>query len=862
MKTKPGIDVMSPLKGAALSLTLWVGMVGHDVRAQGPPELSVPKQATKSVLDGWLNGPPGSPAPDGYTVGSIPATSSVIHFYMKTYRTWNGATLDEQIEMYFEVSVASATTITVDLDIDHNHSHASPSGTDVDRRIVITRGGSTQVFKVTSTGSSGTQLSSTAQANRNDPTLWTAEIQLSTSDLGLTVIPSVMGMYIGLNTTPVTNYPFGASPTSMNFWAHVLTRHPTDFAIVLDNSGSMLSVDGLPPPDNSRWARLKRATDLFAAALALFRDPILVDRIGISQYSWTCGDPMNGDHTGDVQGLTSSLTFVNVPAVPTGSTASFTSANTVDPAPDNCTPIERGLTYALMEQGNFDATTDPLRDRMVILLSDGLHNMPSVGFNYSAFSPKQEALVQVQTVAIGPDGVVNTLLLDNIANNFNGKTPDRARYTNTATFAQLLRAFIETLEGPFAINFVDVNAGTYSPGPADKLVFIGVWNNRMSAQNLVVQQGGATRTGTPFVSQKTGYAMAVFTNPSPTGWSIAGPSGTAAPDAVYVLADLRVYAEFIVEQRRYAAGEPMLLAASLRDQGSPVIGADVTAEIDAPATGLGNYLSTVQEDCSFGRPRLPDRFGVDSTKLSAVNARAAATASRPAAPAAQDPLPGRYQLAAADFARCKMAGLGRDSLPGQHLFDDGSHGDLIAGDGVYTLAFGGTGLEGTRNFVFHVRGRTTDGIDFTRTRRLSRYVGIVPDANATDQAIQSAGTINTLRVANVFFLPRDRLGNYLGPGFAGDFEVRSIGGELVGAVSDLENGYYRQTVRYSARGPEPIVTVAMPGTTFKKIIDFHPRPLISRIALKWLCLVIIAILLLLLLWSLKRGRATVQPSSP
>jgi len=223
---------------------------------------------------------------------------------------------------------------------------------------------------------------------------------------------------------------------------------------------------------------------------------------------------------------------------------------------------------------------------------------------------------------------------------------------------------------------------------------------------------------------------------------------------------------------------------------------------------------------------------------------------------ARDPLPGRYQLAATDFARCHLAGLRRDSLPGERLYDDGSHGDLAPDDGVYTLAFSATGLEGTRNFVFHMVGVTADGIGFARTRRLSRYVGVVPDPGATDQAIVLGGTMNSLQVAHIFFLPRDRLGNYLGPGFAQSFEVRSIGAQLVGAITDLENGYYRQTIRYPARGPEPAVTVLMPGTTFKDVIEFHPTPAIFKLLLRWACFIIVVILFALLLWRWRKAAST------
>src|SRR5258708_16000996 len=197
--------------------------------------------------------------------------------------------------------------------------------------------------------------------------------------------------------------------------------------------------------------------------------------------------------------------------------------------------------------------------------------------------------------------------------------------------------------------------------------------------------------------------------------------------------------------------------------------------------------------------------------------RVTAQASRDSA---GEPLPGRYYLVGQHRERCPKIGFGRDTLIGQRLYDDGSHGDIIPGDGVYTLAFAQTSQEGTRNFLFHMRGRTADGIKFTRTRRLSRYIRIQPASAATNAIVQAGPTNAGQQLVHVYLLPRYSLSNYLGPGFAHRFRARVVGARLLGPIIDLGNGYYDQALEYPTRRPAPVLEISMAGTCFVKKIQF------------------------------------------
>src|SRR5258705_533147 len=310
------------------------------------PQLVIPKKDVSSVLDGQMTGS------DAYTVTD--ATSPPLTFYIKTYRgvDMTGA-IDEQIQLYLSVVdntpdvmsdvtptdlVADTIRITFDIDNDHQLTAA-------DRTVLILRKPSVVACAAcVKVGDWNLMTSANLPSSQwrivNTNSQWSAEIQIKAADLGLNSIPSLIGMGIRVRDT---GQFFGVDHPSTNvaLWDRLRSRNPIDFAIVLDNSGSMLLLDGLA---DSRWARAKRAADLFAAAIALFPDLNFDDHIAISQYAWTCGDPSpSGDITGAVSGLPGLLNFGPIPSVPTDPAPSYTAASTAAPLPNNCTPIQRGL---------------------------------------------------------------------------------------------------------------------------------------------------------------------------------------------------------------------------------------------------------------------------------------------------------------------------------------------------------------------------------------------------------------------------------------------------------------------------------------------------------------------------------------
>lgn len=819
---------------------------------------------------------------------------------VKRYRSSTG---HEELRIYFAVhdisdsNTAIEDTIEFIFDRLHDHGNTGSTGTFPDDRMIrieriaidclsncpaarVSRSGILNEFAGSGTAivvSNSAILSNNPGEYSIEPVGfnlgWTGEMVLTPADLGWSTFPQVMGFAVrassgnqnaidagnplpGSPAVPVASYPLdGANivtETNPDIWANLKMRYPIEYAISLDYSGSMRATDG---DTLTRWERAKRATDLFVATLGLFKDEhnVIGDTISVSQYSWGCS---GSDTTGNVSGVSGAETPIPDPS----DSGSYTEGNNDNPPSNNCTPILRGIEYALEDQLSFSSPGSDLKDRITLLLSDGFHNRPSgtsTDFKNdpgSFFTANQKDFTQLRTVAMGPDGTAGTDLLSAISLEFQGGDmyAHEAKYVQTSNFNELMDAFIETLEAPLTVNEVAKVGINYTPGAPDLMVFIGVWDTAVNANELTVMAGGAPATGTVITNTDIGYAAFVVKDPpANVNWTVS--TGGAAPDYEFALMDLRILARFLVEQKSYYAGDSMLLQVSLKDNAQPILGATVTADIAKPGEGLGDYLSQIQPDCGTADPQIPGRghdrpyqyllasqikYRTDST-----SGTAAATSTVSGSTSVGDPVTGRHALAAHHFARCQNEGLDRDNLPGVQLYDDGTHGDPLPNDGVYSLSYA-LDEEGTYNMRFFAVGQTSDGMDFSRTRRISQYASIRPDEESTQTQTQNMGISNGLVNYAVYFLPQDNLGNYMGPGFKTKFKLSTSSGVFASEVVDLNNGYYAQLIRYPQGSPEPTVTITTTDGCFEKTVGDTPS--ISKLI--WFLLFII--LLLFILWLL------------
>ena len=155
--------------------------------------------------------------------------------------------------------------------------------------------------------------------------------------------------------------------------------------------------------------------------------------------------------------------------------------------------------------------------------------------------------------------------------------------------------------------------------------------------------------------------------------------------------------------------------------------------------------------------------------------------------------------------------------------------DFLTTEGVYTFHFQATYGEactGTRELIWSLH--VDPGLDPSRTTVTTNVSG-------------GTGTIS--------IVPKDKFGNNLGPGRAGDFSVTGAPGTTVsGPVGDNGDGSYTVPINWDpGSGSAPGVVIGQPGRP--PIVVHEPKPPVKDHCAKWklLCLVLTILLLLLLL---------------
>lgn len=781
-------------------------------------DLVVPKRSVQGTIDGLA-------AANEYS--TLKSFTSLGSFQIQTYR--DPSTGDEEMQLLITViDGISSNNDHIRIYFDINHGHTSPEA--IYKQIEITRGGTANVGDAANLNGSPSSPSALPGARWNvadNGANWVAEVKILPSDLDLNGIPSLMGLYIQVfdnDALSAGHYPASAlAINDVGDWANLKTRYPIDYMIVLDYSGSMLS--------QSKWDNAKRAADFFANTMSILSDASgFDDRLGLVTFNWPCFDVADATKT--------EKDLAPIGAFPVGE---YTNG-IVDPASDNCTPIGAGLAKAFgvpnLNATETDETTQ--KERGVLLLSDGLQNRPGSTFlptdtgydpcpmeaDWNACAMGTESNVPVSTVAFGEgDWSVDTDLLQDIQTRYLGTFA--TTYNLSTNVEDLKEAFIDGLEDFYTTNLSyagALNDFVIIPGN-DKLIAIVSWSTAAGAENIALERddGGFALVDCDQsnTDADVGFAICVVNNPDGGTWRAVPADGAFdnAPNRLFVVVDLRLRARFRVDPVQPETGDEMLLTVELKDRGQPVLHdpanhpVKVTVEVETPEEGVGTFASTHEpETCKERQPRLP---GLDPQMTTAV----------PAVPPSQatsgDPDPPLFGLMNNLLEVCNLTGLLRDQKPSLELRDDGTQGDQVANDGIYSRLFSDTDTEGTIVFRFNVEGTTADNERFTRTRRLGKYVRVGVDYGASEvdsRIVQQSGNIVT---QEYFLLPRDIFGGYLGPGKARhvDFVIDSGPGTFVTNVKDYFNGYYARWLRYDRTQGEPVVTPVVHG----KRIEPHMR---------------------------------------
>ena len=129
----------------------------------------------------------------------------------------------------------------------------------------------------------------------------------------------------------------------------------------------------------------------------------------------------------------------------------------------------------------------------------------------------------------------------------------------------------------------------------------------------------------------------------------------------------------------------------------------------------------------------------------------------------------------------RKAGIFKRTMPEDlrlPLYDDGTHGDKKRGDGVYTNQYKETIKEGTYSFQFFAAG-DRDGEPFERENTVQQYVTVKPDPDPGYSRLRiewhdmfrGEAVDDVQYLYNVKLVPKDRFGNYMGPGHRVDVKI-------------------------------------------------------------------------------------------
>src|SRR5262249_47405337 len=238
-----------------------------------------------------------------------------------------------------------------------------------------------------------------------------------------------------------------------------------------------------------------------------------------------------------------------------------------------------------------------------------------------------------------------------------------------------------------------------------------------------------------------------------------------------------VASEFTIGGGDLGTGERIPITVKLTDRGAPVLNASVEVQLAGPRNSQGDVLSTASS------PRLPapgaDLGGTKGQrKLDALY---------------NDPT---YASLFAD-----------QGIPTITLVDQNTIG-------VYTGELKNTFVEGHYYFSVRVRSTSATAGRIQRAFRTSRFVRSKPDSNKTVFKLvgfdpQSNGTV----LATLQAIPHDKFGNFLGPGYEKDLQIKSTEGGVVSPINDRLDGSYEITYRLPSVTSNPTFTLLIMGET-------------------------------------------------
>ncbi len=561
-----------------------------------------------------------------------------------------------------------------------------------------------------------------------------------------------------------------------------------DVVVVLDRSGSMtLPSFGSP---NTKMQDARSAAALFVSLLRTGAS----HRTGLVSFS-TAASPDFA--LAAVNGATKNSLVGAIPPATGGLIGGLAAGGN--------TTIGGGLQTAV---GYFPPPGPAVNSRAILLMTDGLENTaPTI----AGVEPLL-ANTMLNIVGFGTDASLDGPRLTQLARDHGGIYTRANEGLSLKKFFAL--AFGNIFNLPVALDpefFLPPNvaAGPEIPfavcGETKATVVLG-WDNPKAVLLIeVISPAGSVFTAAtpgvegasgdtwahlsfnlPFAGERDGTWKARIVRPRgrdiPTG---AAPAATTSdgPAARYFVSTLVDGGPYMrpVEQPPLYTGDVINPKVMLRYPNGSHMEADVTVEVETPLDGTGNILVKAKMGApgSVGGDTLDARANTLIALESAKGAPLIATSDR-------------------EFA----------------LYDDGVHDDgAIEEDGVFGNPIPDLArFEG--HYKFHARAVYGEGCKAARETSWSVYVSVGIDPEKTPATGTPAGSAPDGRQrTNITFTPRDKYGNYVGPGRGGSFTVGAQpGSELDGGLTDNGDGSYTHTVLSDPGSlAPPGITATQPG---------------------------------------------------
>lgn len=571
---------------------------------------------------------------------------------------------------------------------------------------------------------------------------------------------------------------------SAAFLQDFLTETPppkdVDVVLVLDRSGSM-SLSGL-----SGASKMDEAQ----AAAALFIDLLRTDqthRAGLVTFSTTASTPP--EFALSAVSETNKTTLIGPPPDRDDGIVAGIS-------PGGTTTIGGGLQAG---QAMLPAPTPTTNTPAILLLTDGLQNTPPM------ISAVALGATRLCVVGFGSEASLDGPLLTTLARNHGGI------YTRAGEGLELKKFFVlcfgnifhtAVAMDPFEVLPADATAAKPIPLQvcAEELITVVLSWERPSEDlilSLRTPAGNTLTRSTPGVVSSSGSTWVYFRVALPFAgeregtWEVqvsrlrgGGEFPPPLPEERFFVTAVADGGPYFrpVESGRIYTGDTVNPKVVLREPSGQLVPADVRVDVTMPREGTGNVLTAAGLGAT-------GELGGDQ-----IDART-------------------NTLIGLERSR------GTELIPtitqSYELFGDGEMNGTgsLEPDGVYGNPLGDiTRYEG--NYTFHAKATYGETCTGTRETTWSMYVHVGIDPEQTETETETLGTRpdGTVRV-RIRFTPRDRFGNYLGPGRLDAFQVDpQPGSTLTGGVNDEGDGSYTQDVDWDPESAEPpTISVSQPG---------------------------------------------------